>query len=172
MNYRSALSALFIAAMLGQSAYPQAKAPAKNQKASEKAKQEEEDDKPPVLSVPPGYKYEVKGRRDPFVNPIPKPAAPAAAPPPIPRPEGLRGQDVGTIKITGVITSREPSMNKVIIVAPGKKNPYFASRGDALFDAVIKEIRSDSVVFTMVSPATRQPVRDIVRTVGSAGENR
>src|SRR5436190_17886681 len=52
----------------------------------------------PVLAVPPGYHYETHGRRDPFVNPIPKP-------PPVPvvvevkpdRPPGLKGAYVNDV---------------------------------------------------------------------------
>ena len=133
---------------------------------------------PPVLAVPPGYKYDPRGRRDPFVNPIPKPAAPEPAVPVV-RPAGLRGVLISEANLMGVVTSREPSMNKVVIQAPGNKI-YFASRGDALFDAVIKEIRPDAVVFTLAPPANRgqgqqQQIptnREVVRRINPApGEN-
>src|SRR5689334_11995577 len=38
------------------------------------------DDPPPVLSVPKDYKYDSRGRRDPFVNPVPKPVSAAGTP--------------------------------------------------------------------------------------------
>ena len=82
------------------------------------------------------------------------------------------------VNLLGVVTSREPSMNKVVIGAPGKKT-FFAAPGDALFDAVIKEIRPDSVVFTLNPPINRpgQPQtsvnREVVRRVNPApGENK
>jgi hypothetical protein len=73
--------------------------------------------------------------------------------------------------LLGVVTSREPSMNRVVIAAPGSRT-YFGAPGDALFDAVIKEIRPDAVVFTLAPlagnrgqqqapPANREIVRRI-----------
>src|SRR5262245_39714069 len=127
----------------------------------------------PVLSVPPGYRYDSNGRRDPFVNPIPKPVE-EKDPPPVVRPPGLKGVLISEAKLMGVVTSREASMTKVIIVAPGNKT-YFAARGDSLFDAVVKEIKPDAVVFAMVGPVRPgQPSnREIVRRVHPAtGENK
>jgi hypothetical protein len=135
------------------------------------------EDAPPVLAVPPGYKYDPRGRRDPFVNPIPKPKDPEPAIPVV-RPPGLKGVLVSEANLMGVVTSKEPTMNKVVIRAPGNKT-YFAARGDALFDAVIKEIRPDAVVFTLNPqiPRPGQPPpptnREVVRKVNPApGENK
>ena len=135
------------------------------------------EDAPPILSVPSGYKYDPRGRRDPFVNPIPKPAPPEPEVPVI-RPPGLRGVLIAEVKLMGVVTSREPAMNKVIVQAPGNRI-YFAARGDALFDAVIKEIRPDAVVFTLAPPVNRgqgqqqtPTSREVVRKINPApGEN-
>jgi hypothetical protein len=137
--------------------YPQAQPPAPA------APQEEP---PPVLSVPKDYRYNSRSRRDPFVNPVPKPIAQA---PPIPsvRPPGLKGVLVAEASISGVVTSREPQMNVVIIGAPGNKT-YFAHVGDALFDAVIKEIKLDTVTFALTAPGGRvneATPREIVRKV-------
>ena len=131
---------------------------------------------PPVLSVPPGYKYDSHGRRDPFVNPIPKPVEQEKAAVPAVRPPGLKGLLVGDAKILGVVTSREAAMNKAIIQAPGNRT-YFAALGDTLFDAVIKDIQPDAVVFMTMStgkPNGQQPVnQEIVRKVRPAtGENK
>jgi hypothetical protein len=69
--------------------------------------------------------------------------------------------------IIGVVTSKEPQMNVVVIQAPGSRI-YFAARGDSLFDAVVKEIQADAVVFE-VPGARRQgeatPPREVVRRV-------
>src|SRR5580692_7088843 len=76
----------------------------------------------PPLSVPKDYRYNPRGRRDPFVNPIPKPRVEAgrAAPPTPPiRPDGLKGVLVAEAQIAGIASSREPSMNVVTIAAPG-----------------------------------------------------
>jgi hypothetical protein len=145
-------------------------APAAAQKTPPKApaKPQAQEDPAPVLSVPEGFRYDPRGRRDPFVNPLPKPVVP---PPEVPviRPEGLPGVLVAEAKIAGIVSSKEPGMTKVIINAPGRKT-YFAVKGDTLFDGIIKEIRPDEVVFTMISPSTRRPVdREAVVRTGSAG---
>src|SRR5262245_42549573 len=99
----------------------------------------QQDEQAPVLSVPRDYHYNARGRRDPFVNPIPKPVQKAAPPPPAQavRPPGLKGVLVAEADIIGIVVSREPSMNVVTIAAPGGKR-YFARVGDSLFDAVIR----------------------------------
>lgn len=123
---------------------------------------------PPVLTVPPGYRYDPRGRRDPFVNPVPKPVVEQQPePPPVVRPPGLRGVLVNEASVIGIVTSREPQMNLAVIQAPGAKI-YFAARGDSLFDAVVKEIQADAVVFEL--PGTRRqgettPPRELVRKV-------
>ncbi|PYT03432.1 MAG: hypothetical protein DMF60_18400, partial [Acidobacteria bacterium] len=122
-----------------------------------------------VLSVPKDYRYNARGRRDPFVNPVPKPkaAVTAAVVPPSARPPGLKGVLVQEAQVAGVVTSREPAMNIVIISAPGAKTPYFARVGDELYDGVIKSIKLDTVTFTMTGPSggTQRTAREIVRKV-------
>jgi hypothetical protein len=133
------------------------------------------EDSAPVLTVPKDYHYNSHGRRDPFVNPVPKPkTATAAAPPQITRPPGLKGVMVTEAQIAGVVTSREPSMNVVIISAPGAKAPYFARVGDELFDAVVKSIKMDKVTFAMTASAAEpNRPREIVRKVRpSPGEEK
>ena len=131
---------------------------------------------PPVLAVPKDYRYNARGRRDPFVNPVPVPVG-ATLPPPTARPPGLKGVLVSEAGISGVVTSKEPSMNVVIILAPGSKT-YFARVGDQLFDAVIKEIKLDSVTFALtasgsgVTGVTGTTPRDVVRQVRPTGDNK
>jgi hypothetical protein len=58
-------------------------------------------------------------------------------------------------------------MNVVVIGAPGNKT-YFAHVGDALFDAVVKEIKLDTVTFALTAPgggANEPTSREIVRKV-------
>jgi hypothetical protein len=131
----------------------------------------QQEDPPPVLSVPKDYHYNARGRRDPFVNPVPKPVQKAApVQPAIVRPPGLRGVLVTEADIIGIVVSREPSMNVVTIEAPGNKR-YFARVGDALFDAVLKGIKADSVTFAVTAPgADPQAAREIVRKM--RGENK
>jgi hypothetical protein len=119
------------------------------------------------LAVPKDFHYNGSGRRDPFVNPIPKPApnTAAAAHPQCPQ-QGLKGVLVGQAAIAGVVTSREPSMNIAIISAPGGKT-YFARIGDALCDAVVRTIKLDAVTFMPTLPAGGDPksIRAIERKV-------
>ena len=124
------------------------------------------------LAVPKDYHYNGRGRRDPFVNPVPKPvnAQPGVPggprPPECPQAQGLRGVLIAQASIAGVVTSREPSMNIAIIGAPGNKT-YFAHIGDALCDAVLKSIKLDVVTFVPNVPpgVDQQAVREIVRKV-------
>jgi len=126
------------------------------------------DDPPPVLSVPKDYKYDSRGRRDPFVNPVPKPVSAAGTPAaPAIRPPGLKGVLVAEAMIAGVVTSREPSMNVVIINAPAGKT-YFARVGDELFDGSVKEIRLDTITFALNAPPSTSAAREIVRKVRPA----
>ena len=129
---------------------------------------------PPVLAVPKDYKYDSRGRRDPFVNPVPKPVSSSKPVIPVVRPPGLKGVLIAEANVAGVVTSREPAMNVVIINAPAGKT-YFARIGDELFDATVKEIRMDpvrkeySVAFVLKTPPTNeQEPREIVRRVNPA----
>jgi len=130
---------------------------------------------PSVYTVPKEYHYDARGRRDPFVNPVPKPRTPVAAAPTA-RPPGLKGVMVSEAKIAGVVTSKEPSMNVVIISAPGAKTAYFARVGDELYDAVVKSIKLDTVTFTLTASASSadpKAPREIVRRVRpNPGENK
>jgi len=120
----------------------------------------------PALAVPKDYRYNARGRRDPFVNPVPKPkVVAAAAAPPSSRPPGLKGVLVSQAQISGVVTSKEPSMNVVIIMAPGAKGAYFARVGDELYDAVVKRITFESVTFGLASGGDANSPREIVRRV-------
>lgn len=122
---------------------------------------------PPVLAVPKDYTYNARGRRDPFINPVPKPVSSQPVIPSV-RPPGLKGVLIAEVGIAGVVTSKEPSMNVVIINAPAGKT-YFARIGDELFDAVVKEIRLDTVTFALNSaPTDTEAPREIVRKVRPA----
>ena len=103
------------------------------------------------------------------MNPVPKAALPEPEIPVL-RPPGLRGVLVSETTIIGVVTSREPSMNVAVILAPGGKT-YFATLGDELFDAVIKRIQADAVVFEVpalggqTGQGQAAPPREVVRRV-------
>jgi hypothetical protein len=165
MKHRFLILVAILTLGLCWTAFPQAKPPAASASPVEEP--------PPVLSVPKDYKYDARGRRDPFVNPVPKPKPTPSAGPPSARPPGLKGVLVGQATIAGVVTSKEPSMNIVIISAPGAKTPYFAHIGDELYDAVVKSIKLDTVTFALNARAVNPNVREIVRKVRpSPGEDK
>jgi hypothetical protein len=152
-----------------------APAAAKKQPATKVAAKVEadKDDEPAPFSVPQGYRYRPGDRRDPFVNPIPKPAASGATgliertEKPLVRPEGLPGVFLSEVKISGIIHSEDPAMRKAMLAA-GKRT-FFAGQGDPLLDAVVKEIRPSEIVFSMVSVTTRQPTsREITVAAGAS----
>jgi hypothetical protein len=129
----------------------------------------------PAFAVEQGFKYDPKNRLDPFTNPIPRPPAPVpnapkgATPPntqpavpgmpappvepevivPFSRPRGLRGLLLEDISIKGIVFARDPAMTMAIIQGPGNKT-YNVSRQDEIFNAVIKDIRVDSIVFSPI----------------------
>jgi hypothetical protein len=72
------------------------------------------------------------------------------------RPDGLPGVLVSEVRLTGIIRASDVAMTKAIL-SVGRKT-YFARQGDTLFDGVVKEIRPNEVVFTMLSSSTKQPV--------------
>jgi hypothetical protein len=149
----------------GSLAFPQA------QPQKPAAPPQQQDEQLPVLSVPKDYHYNACGRRDPFVNPVPKPVRKEGPPPPpqAVRPPGLKGVLVGEADIIGIVVSREPSMNVITIAAPGGKR-YFARVGDSLFDAVVRGIRADSVTFAVTAPGDQNAPKEIVRKM--RGENK
>ena len=146
-------------------------APGAAKSAAAAAKSVKVDDPPPALAVPPGFEYIPRGRRDPFINPIPKPVAGGTLEDALPlvRPDGLPGVLVSEVRLSGIIHSTDQTMNKAMLVVG--RNTYFGKKGDSLFDGVIKEIRPNEVVFAMVSATTRKPMnRDtVVRTGTSSG---
>ncbi|HEX4999135.1 MAG TPA: hypothetical protein VFY29_12980 [Terriglobia bacterium] len=130
---------------------------------------------PPIFTVDPGYRYNPKGRLDPFVNPVPpKPPANATTPqpgapdtpgapgaqsvtPPLPpevlipvsRPRGVKGLLLEDISVKGVIVARDPMMTMAIIQGPGNRT-YNITRHDEVFNAIVKDIRMDGIVFSPI----------------------
>lgn len=147
MTYRTAILSFAFGLALSPAVFSQArgqKPPAATPPAEEP---------PPALAVPKDYHYNARARRDPFVNPVPKPVVKAPPPPPpavIARPPGLKGVLVTEAQVIGIVVSREQSMNVITIQAPGGRR-YFARVGDALYDAVVKNIKSDSVTFAVTA---------------------
>jgi len=124
---------------------------------------------PPAMAVPQVYRFQTRGRRDPFVNPVPKPAAPVAVVP-IERPKGPKGVLLSEAKILGVVYSKDaPDMTRAMIRSSGGMT-YFLRKGDELFDAVVKDIQRDGVVFELSGKdregktTTREVVRKLTST--------
>jgi len=176
MKYRLAILLFSLELMVVLPVMAQTKAPSPEQPKTPAAAQAEQ---LPVLGVPEGYEYLPRGRRDPFVNPIPKPIPPPPgqeAPKEPARPGGLKGAAVDEVALSGVFVSRsEPSMSRAILVVPGLRAPVIASIGDELFDAVIKEIRPDSVVFSKRASAGKPGTaggEEIKKLRSSAGDKK
>jgi len=129
---------------------------------------------PPKRPVPPGYKYEPRGRRDPFVNPVPKrdPEAERISFIPSDRPPGLKGLLISEVVITAVVVSAEKAMNVALVQGPGNRT-YRAFPGDEVLDGVVSEIRKDSVVFTVRplpgAPPNPEAPREVVVKIRSTG---
>lgn len=91
----------------------------------------------------PGYKYEIKGRRDPFRS-LDVTRTIQAVTAPIVRPPGLKGQLISEIKVTGIVRSKGGLM---AIVEGFRNKTFFIHANDVLYDGKVVEIRSDAVIF-------------------------
>lgn len=101
---------------------------------------------PSQAVVVPTYKYEAKGRRDPFRSldvseTVQTTAAPAVRPP------GLKGQLVSEINLAGIVKSK----NQHMAMATGYRGKtYFLQQNDELYDGKVIEIKSDTVIFSQI----------------------
>ena len=92
------------------------------------------------------YKYETRGRRDPFrsldvTNVIQASTAPLVRPP------GIRGQLVSEIKFIGVLKSKDG----IRAIAEGYRGrTFFIHQGDDLYDGKVLEVRNDSLLLSQV----------------------
>ena len=94
--------------------------------------------------VVPTYKYEAKGRRDPFRS-LDVSATVQASVAPTVRPPGLKGQLVSEINLAGIVKSK----NQYMAMATGYRGKtYFLQPNDDLYDGKVIEIKSDAVVFS------------------------
>ena len=94
--------------------------------------------------VVPTYKYEAKGRRDPFRSLDVTETVQASTAPAV-RAPGLKGQLVSEINLAGIVKSK----NQYMAMATGYRGKtYFLQPNDELYDGKVIEIKSDSVIFT------------------------
>jgi Tfp pilus assembly protein PilP len=92
----------------------------------------------------PTYKYEAKGRRDPFRSLDVSETVQASTAPSV-RPPGLKGQLVSEINLAGIVKSK----NQYMAMATGYRGKtYFLQPSDELYDGKVTEIRSDAVIFS------------------------
>lgn len=99
---------------------------------------------PSQAVVVPSYKYEAKGRRDPFRSLDVSETVQASAAPTV-RPPGLKGQLVSELKLAGIVKSK----NQCMAMATGfRGKTYFLQPNDELYDGKIIEIKSDAVIFS------------------------
>ena len=96
--------------------------------------------------VVPSYKYEAKGRRDPFRS-LDVTSSVQATNVPIIRPPGLKGQLVSEINVVGIVKSK----GEYMALATGYRGKtHFIHPNDELYDGRIVEIRRDAVVFNQI----------------------
>jgi hypothetical protein len=94
--------------------------------------------------VVPTYKYEAKGRRDPFRS-LDVSATIQASTAPTVRAPGLKGQLVSEINLAGIVKSK----NQYMAMATGYRGKtYFLQPNDDLYDGKVIEIKSDAVIFS------------------------
>jgi Tfp pilus assembly protein PilP len=88
------------------------------------------------------YKYEAKGRRDPFRN-LDVATSVQAASAPIVRPPGLKGQLVSEITLVGIVKKK----GLYTALSTGYRGKtFFIHSNDDLYDGKVIEIRNDTVI--------------------------
>lgn len=92
-------------------------------------------------TAPQGYSYNPEGRRDPFVSLLNRGVEQRQQ---SPRPEGLSGLSVTDISIRGIVANRGSYI--AMIEAPEART-YIVRTGDKLYDATVKAVLADAVVF-------------------------
>jgi hypothetical protein len=90
------------------------------------------------------YKYEMRGRRDPF-RPLDIVSSFLTTQAPIVRLPGLKGQMISEIKLVGIVQSS----SGMLAMSQGFKNrTYFLHPNDVLYDGKVLEIHKDAVIFS------------------------
>jgi len=114
------------------------------------------------------YKYEAKGRRDPFRN-LDVVASVQAASVPIVRPPGLKGQLVSEITLVGIV-KKKGVYTALSTGFHGKT--FFIHPNDDLYDGKVVEIRNDTVIMNQYltdshgKKVTQQIVKKLYPTRG------
>ncbi|MFN8005758.1 MAG: hypothetical protein U0V70_01765 [Terriglobia bacterium] len=99
---------------------------------------------PPAAQEAPAmnYKYEAKGRRDPFRS-LDVANSVLAVSAPIVRPPGLKGQLVSEIILVGIVKKNGVNM---ALTTGYRGKTYFIHANDDLYDGKVIEIRNDAMI--------------------------
>lgn len=114
--------------------------------------------------IEPGYAYDPKGRRDPFVSLLGRgdESKPQAA-----RPTGIAGVLIGEVSVKGVLRDRAGFM--AMLQGPDKKT-HTVRVGDKLLDGSVKSITQEHVVFSqdVNDPLSLVKQREVAKPVRPA----
>ena len=95
----------------------------------------------PPGSGPQGYTYNPEGRRDPFVSLVNRGTDQKTQ---NARPDGLPGLSVSDVAIRGIVANNK---TYIAMVQGPDKRTYIVRNGDKLYDAMVKAVVADAVVF-------------------------
>jgi Tfp pilus assembly protein PilP len=115
-----------------------------------------------------GYAYNPDGRRDPFVSLVDRGAELTAS---SVRPQGLAGLMLHEIAVKGIVFNEGTHL--AMIQGPDSRT-YVVRRGDKLFDAGIKAVTADAVVFVqqVTDPLSLVKQREIRKPLRPAEEGK
>ena len=114
------------------------------------------------------YAYDPDGRRDPFVSPFTRGTG---IRPPTERPPGLAGLSINDLSLRGIVVSAGEHL--AIMQAPDDRT-YILHGDEQLFDAVVKTITAEGVVFLQEvnDPLSLAAEREVLRTLRGPEEGR
>jgi len=162
MRSRYLLGRLVLLALLvSGTAVAQAEGPVQQAPEAEQAPQPASDEGAPEQTPAPdiapgieltegtGFRYESRGRRDPFVSL----AMGVNVLPPDARPPGLQGMLIQEVSLRGIVKTQD---GYIAMIQGTDNKSYFARIGERLYDGNIQEIDDEKVVF-------RQEINDPLR---------
>jgi hypothetical protein len=125
---------------------------------------------PAAAATAPGYAYDPRGRRDPFVSLVKRGGDRKSAGT---HPAGLPGLLIGDVIVKGIVRDRSGFI--AMIQGPDSKQTFIVRSGEKLMDGVVKAITADGVVFSQdvndpLSLVKQKEIRKSVRaTDGGRG---
>ena len=114
------------------------------------------------------YAYDPEGRRDPFVSPFTRGTG---LRPPTERPPGLPGLGINDLSLRGIVFSAGEHL--AVIQSPDDRT-YILRGDEQLFDAVVKTINAEGVVFLQEvnDPLSLVNEREVLRTLPGPEDGR